>query len=108
MRPFSNAAFRMNNLKSVEIGIWIAKMNMLHELFKSEPLLALFITIALGYLVGKIKIGSFVLGGIAGTLLVGVVIGQLGIDIDSGIKNIFFALFIYAVGFKADRSSSMR
>ena len=75
-------------------------MNIVHELFKSQPLLALFITIALGYLVGKIKIGSFVLGGIAGTLLVGVVIGQLGIDIDSGIKNIFFALFIYAVGFQ--------
>jgi len=75
-------------------------MNIIHEIFKSQPLLALFITIALGYLVGKIKIGSFVLGGIAGTLLVGVVIGQLGIDIDSGIKNIFFALFIYAVGFQ--------
>ena len=75
-------------------------MNILHQLFTAEPLLALFMTIALGYLVGKIKIGSFVLGGIAGTLLVGVVIGQLGIDIDSGIKNIFFALFIYAVGFQ--------
>ena len=75
-------------------------MTIVHEILKSQPLLALFITIALGYLVGKIKIGSFVLGGIAGTLLVGVVIGQLGIDIDSGIKNIFFALFIYAVGFQ--------
>ena len=75
-------------------------MNVIHELFASEPLLALFTTIALGYFVGKLKIGSFVLGGIAGTLLVGVVIGQLGIDINSGIKNIFFALFIYAVGFQ--------
>lgn len=75
-------------------------MDILHRLFAAEPLLALFITIALGYLVGKIKIGNFVLGGIAGTLLVGVVIGQMGINIDSGIKNIFFALFIYAVGFQ--------
>jgi AspT/YidE/YbjL antiporter-like protein len=40
------------------------------------------------------------LGGIAGTLLVGVVIGQLGVNIDAGIKGIFFALFIYAVGFQ--------
>jgi hypothetical protein len=32
----------------------------------------------MGYLVGRIKIGSFVLGGIAGTLLVGVIVGQLG------------------------------
>ena len=75
-------------------------MELLRHLFTLEPLLALFITIALGYLVGKIKIGNFVLGGIAGTLLVGVVIGQLGINIDSGIKAIFFALFIYAVGFQ--------
>ena len=28
------------------------------------------------------------------------VIGQLGVNIDSGIKGIFFALFIYAVGFQ--------
>jgi putative transport protein len=75
-------------------------MNVLHRLITAEPLLALFVTIALGYLVGKIKIGSFVLGGIAGTLLVGVIIGQLGVNIDSGIKNIFFALFIYAVGYQ--------
>ena len=75
-------------------------MSIIHAIFASNPLLALFITIALGYLVGKIKIGNFVLGGIAGTLLVGVVIGQLGINIDSGIKSIFFALFIYAVGFQ--------
>jgi len=75
-------------------------MEPLHQVFSTEPLLALFATIALGYLVGKIKIGSFVLGGIAGTLLVGVVVGQVGVNIDSGIKAVFFALFIYAVGFQ--------
>ncbi|OTP71084.1 aspartate-alanine antiporter [Caballeronia sordidicola] len=75
-------------------------MEILKHLFTEEPLLALFATIALGYLVGKIKIGSFVLGGVAGTLLVGVVIGQMNIQIDPGIKAIFFALFIYAVGFQ--------
>src|ERR1700733_12947997 len=76
------------------------QMELLHRLVTAEPLLALFVTIALGYLVGKIKIGSFVLGGIAGTLLVGVIVGQLGVNIDSGIKGIFFALFIYAVGYQ--------
>jgi len=75
-------------------------MTLLHRLLAAEPLLALFLTIALGYFVGKLKVGSFVLGGIAGTLLVGVLIGQLGVNIDSGIKGIFFALFIYAVGFQ--------
>jgi len=75
-------------------------MGFLNDLFTAQPLLALFITIALGYLIGKIRIGSFVLGGIAGTLLIGVVIGQIGVTIDPGIKTIFFALFIYAVGFQ--------
>ena len=75
-------------------------MDLLHRLLTTEPLLALFLTISLGYLVGKLKVGNFVLGGIAGTLLVGVIIGQLGVNIDSGIKGIFFALFIYAVGFQ--------
>ncbi|MDR3532417.1 MAG: aspartate-alanine antiporter [Rhodopila sp.] len=75
-------------------------MALIKHLFADQPLIALFITIALGYFVGKLKVGSFVLGGIAGTLLVGVVIGQLGVNIDPGIKTIFFALFIYAVGFQ--------
>lgn len=73
---------------------------MIRQLFTGTPLVALFITIALGYLVGKIKIGKFVLGGVAGTLLVGVLIGQFGIHLDDGVKAIFFALFIYAVGFQ--------
>jgi len=75
-------------------------MELLHRLFTAEPLLALFLTVSLGYFVGRFKVGSFTLGGIAGTLLVGVVIGQLGVAIDPGIKAIFFALFIYAVGFQ--------
>ncbi len=75
-------------------------MDYVKHLFAAQPLVALFITIALGYFVGKLKLGSFVLGGIAGTLLVGVVIGQLGVNIDPGIETIFFALFIYAVGFQ--------
>jgi putative transport protein len=75
-------------------------MQFLRHLFADQPLIALFATIAIGYLIGRIKIGSFVLGGVAGTLLVGVLIGQLGVNIDPGIKTIFFALFIYAVGFQ--------
>jgi len=72
----------------------------LYQIFTGQPLLALFTTIAFGYLIGKIKIGGFVLGGIAGTLIAGVLIGQLGINIDNGVRSIFFGLFIYAVGFQ--------
>lgn len=75
-------------------------MQFIDRILDAAPILAIFLAVALGYLVGKFKVGRFVLGGIAGTLIVGVVIGQLGVDVDSNIKNIFFALFIYAVGYQ--------
>lgn len=75
-------------------------LDWVHGIFKAAPELALFITIALGYLVGKLKIGRFVLGGIAGTLLMGVLIGQLEVELDPHVKTVFFALFIYAVGYQ--------
>lgn len=75
-------------------------ISIIDSLFDAAPYLALFITISLGYLVGKFTVGRFVLGGIAGTLLVGVLIGQFGVEIDTGVKTVFFALFIYAVGYQ--------
>ncbi len=75
-------------------------MELIHDLFKAEPLTALFASIALGYFVGKLKIGRFVLGGIAGTLLIGVLIGQFRVQIHPSIETFSFALFIYAVGYQ--------
>ncbi|ENO1794214.1 aspartate-alanine antiporter [Vibrio alginolyticus] len=75
-------------------------MEIISNLFDMAPFVALFITLSLGYMVGKISIGRFVLGGVAGTLLMGVIIGQFGVHIDPGVKSIFFALFIYAVGYQ--------
>jgi putative transport protein len=73
---------------------WIA-----HQL-KSHPELAFFLTIGIGYFVGKLKIGYFQLGSVTGTLLVGVLIGQLGIQIGADTKAIFFLMFLFAVGYK--------
>lgn len=75
-------------------------MEVLNWLAAHAPLVFLFVAVALGYFAGKLKIGNFVLGGIAGTLIVGVILGQAGVTIDSAIKDIFFALFIYAVGYQ--------
>jgi len=75
-------------------------LDVLDRLFDAAPLLALFVTVSLGYTLGRLTIGQFVLGGVAGSLLMGVLIGQLDINLDTSIKNIFFALFIYAVGYQ--------
>jgi aspartate-alanine antiporter len=76
-------------------------MNWLHELFHSSPEIALFLSIAVGYYIGKIKFGKFQLGGVAGSLLVAVLVSQVGVQIDSGVKSVMFALFIYAVGYES-------
>lgn len=76
-------------------------MTWLHSLFSQSPEIALFLSLAGGYWIGKFQFGKFQLGGVAGSLLVAVVLSQVGVSIDNGIKSVLFALFIYAVGFES-------
>lgn len=76
-------------------------MEYLRQILNQAPELALFLSLAIGYWVGSIQFGKFQLGGVAGSLLVAVVISQIGVSIDNGIKSVLFALFIYAVGFES-------
>ncbi len=69
------------------------------DTLRANPQLAIFLTLAVGYWVGAKKFGSFSLGAVTGTLLAGIIIGQLGIDISSQVKSIFFIMFLFAVGF---------
>ncbi len=76
-------------------------MSWLHFILNQAPEIALFLSLAGGYWIGKFQFGKFQLGGVAGSLLVAVVISQVGVSIDNGVKSILFALFIYAVGFES-------
>lgn len=69
------------------------------DLLKHYPELAIFLTLALGFWIGKFKIGKFSLGTVTSVLLVGVLIGQLHIEIGAPIKSVFFLLFLFAVGY---------
>ena len=48
---------------------------------RGSPELAIFLALALGFLIGRIRIGSFSLGNVVGTLLAGVLIGQPSGDV---------------------------
>ena len=74
-------------------------MELLHTFFQKIPMAALFLSVAAGYWIGNFKIGNFSLGGMAGTLLVAVIIGQIGVPVDPVVKDMMFALFIYATGY---------
>ena len=69
------------------------------ETLRGKPELVIFLTLALGYLLGKLKLGSFSLGSVTGTLLAGLLIGQIGIEISGQVKSIFFTMFLFAVGY---------
>lgn len=68
---------------------------------RSNPEIAVFLAIALGVLIGRVQLGSFHLGSVAGALLMGLLIGQIGLEVPHELKSVFFVLFIYAVGFKS-------
>jgi aspartate-alanine antiporter len=68
---------------------------------RENPEIAIFLSIAIGTFIGRVKFGKFHLGTVAGSLLVGLIIGQVDVEIPSILKAVFFALFIYAVGFKS-------
>ena len=71
-----------------------------HELSHSPEIL-LFLSLAIGFWIGQFQFGRFQFGGVAGSLLVAVVLSLIGVSVDNGVKAILFALFIYAVGFES-------
>ena len=65
-----------------------------------SPFLAIFVIAAIGYLLGSIKIKGIELG-TAGVLLVALVFGHFGVQIDAVVRNFGLATFVAAVGFIA-------
>jgi putative transport protein len=62
--------------------------------------LAIFLTLAIGFLIGRLKFGTFSLGTVVGTLLAGVLIGQLDVKVPATVKYVFFDLFLFTTGYK--------
>jgi len=67
---------------------------------RDHPELAVFLTLAIGFAIGRVRVGTFKLGNVIGTLLAGVAIGQLDIQVAPLVKTVFFALFLFATGYK--------
>lgn len=70
------------------------------EMLRPHPEMALFLVLALGYLIGKIPLGAVTLGAAVGVLIAGVIVGQLGIKISADLKTAFFLLFLFSIGYR--------
>ena len=67
---------------------------------QQNPELAIFLALAIGFAIGRVKIGGFSLGTVVGTLFAGVLIGQLDIKVPALVKTVFFDLFLFTTGYK--------
>src|SRR5207302_4951051 len=75
-------------------------MNYLTHALREHQELAVFLTLAIGFFIGRLRIGTFSLGTAVGTLLAGVAIGQLNIGVPAVVKYVFFDLFLFTTGYK--------
>ena len=75
-------------------------MNYLIHALREHQELAVFLTLAIGFFIGRLRIGTFSLGTAVGTLLAGVAIGQLNIQVPAVVKYVFFDLFLFTTGYK--------
>jgi len=75
-------------------------MTYILDALRNHQELAIFLVLAIGFVIGRIRIGTFKFGNVLGTLIAGVLIGQLDIKVDATVKSVFFSLFLFATGYK--------
>jgi len=76
-------------------------MDWLASTLRQYPEVSIFLALALGCWIGGLRIGAFSLGSVTGTLLMGVLIGQMHVSISANVKATFFLMFLFAVGYGA-------
>lgn len=74
-------------------------MDWIVQTLRANPSLAVFLTLGIGFFIGQLRFKSFSLGTVTSVLLVGVVVGQLDIPVPGPLKDVFFLLFLFAIGY---------
>ncbi|CAA2159910.1 Aspartate/alanine antiporter [Methylobacterium brachiatum] len=74
-------------------------MHWITTTLRAHPEIAIFMSLAAGYWVGGKSYKGFSLGAVTSTLIAAVIIGQLAIPVSPDVKNVFFLIFLFAVGY---------
>ena len=69
------------------------------EALRHTPALAVFLTIGIGFWLGKLKFKGIALGTVTSVLIVGVLVGQLDINVGGPLKTVSFLLFLFCIGY---------
>ena len=77
-------------------------MNTIRWMISTAPEIFLLLAIAIGTILGQVRIRGFALGTTACTLIVAVLIGQLGtFTFPSILRIILFSLFVFTIGYRS-------
>jgi aspartate-alanine antiporter len=77
-------------------------MDTIKWVVSTAPEIFLLLAVALGTMLGRMRIAGFSIGTTACTLIVAVILGQLGnFVIPPLFKSIFFSLFVFTIGYKS-------
>ncbi len=74
-------------------------INWIVQTLRENPAIAIFLTLGIGFWVGRFKYKSFSLGTVTSVLLIGVLVGQLDIPVPGPLKQVFFLLFLFSMGY---------
>ena len=77
-------------------------MNTIRWMISTAPEIFLLLAIAIGTILGQVRIRGFALGTTACTLIVAVLIGQLGtFTFPAMLRIILFSLFVFTIGYRS-------
>ena len=93
------ALLRLLGLFANHLSLFTSHVDFLLSALRLHPELAIYLTVSLGFLIGRIRIAGFTLGSVTGVLITALVVGQLDIPVSPGLKSVFFLLFLFAVGY---------
>ena len=75
-------------------------MEHIADICRNYPQILVFLALAIGYFVGRIKVRGFSIGPTLGVLIAALVLGQINVEIPSLLNAVAFALFIFCIGYK--------
>lgn len=77
-------------------------MRLIQETIATAPEVFIFLAIAIGTVLGQVRICGFAIGATACTLIVAVILGQFGtFVIPSLLKSILFSFFVFTIGYRS-------
>jgi putative transport protein len=70
------------------------------DTLRNHPEIALFLTLALGFALTRLRLGPVKLNAVVAVLIAGVAVGQLRIQVPDSLQWLLFVLFLFSVGYQ--------